>query len=179
MNTWMDVNGEFWVTPNGLDLPRRAGSYCYWKAANMIRPRNGIQSDFGFIYSPVSYESIDPNRNRKSRIRSNGNRLTFAALFLSDVTNSLCEGSKAVYRQKYRFALSAASSRVAVSFDSRILGHLIFSTHVPNAMSEMSRIQLRKIVIYSKALFHFVEQQIADFDLIKKEIKNFNEYVFF
>ena len=57
----MDVSGEFWVTLNGLDLLHRAGSYvryCYWKAANMIRPRNGIQSDFGFIYSSVSYKSI-------------------------------------------------------------------------------------------------------------------------
>ena len=57
----MDVSGEFWVTLNGLDLLHRAGSYvryCYWKAANMIRLRNGIQSDFGFIYSSVSYKSI-------------------------------------------------------------------------------------------------------------------------
>jgi len=59
----------------------------------MIRSRNGIQSDFGFIYSPVSYE---PNRNRKSRVKSNDNRLTFTALFLSDVTNSLREGREAV-----------------------------------------------------------------------------------
>lgn len=57
MNSWMDVNREFWVKLNGLDLPRRAGlyvRYCYWKAANMIRPRNGIPSDFGFIYNPLS-----------------------------------------------------------------------------------------------------------------------------
>jgi len=56
-----------------------------------------------------------------------------------------------------RFALNTASSCVFASLDPAILGHLIFSTKVPNSISEMSRIQLCEIVVYSKIplLFHW------------------------
>lgn len=53
----------------------------------MIRPRNRIQSDFGFIYGLVSNKSIAPDRNRESRVRFDGtDRFTFTALFLLGVT---------------------------------------------------------------------------------------------
>lgn len=145
----MDVSGEFWVTPNGLDLLRRAGSYvrfCYWKEANMIRPRNGIQSDFGFIYSIVSYKSIA----MASRVRSN-NRFTFAALFLSEVvTTRFAKKLNPFNIRRTNFALSSCASAL---LDSQILQALIFSIKICNPISEISRIQLCQIMIYFKGLF--------------------------
>lgn len=92
------MSGEFWVKPNGLDLPRRNGLYVryrYWKVANMIRPLNGIQSDFSFIYS--TSESIAFDRNRcVSRVKCDTvcDQLTFSALFLSGVTELIPQGDQ-------------------------------------------------------------------------------------